>query len=91
MSKTEDGFDGKLAAIAARARMETTTRIDVTAGVLRRLRTAPGMRSSDRPMYWLAAGALAAALVVVMFSMPYLSGTLDPLSEFLADADTSVI
>jgi len=92
MSKAEDGLEGRIAGIAARARMETAPRVEVSAAVFRRLRASAAVeRSSDRPMYCLAAGALAAAAIVVMISMPYVSGTLDPLSEFLAEADTSVI
>ena len=91
MSTVEGGFGERLATIAARGRMENVPRVDVTARVLRRLRASADVRSADRPMYWLAAGALAAAAIVFMISMPYLNGTLDPLTEFLADADTSVI
>ncbi len=91
MSEDEGGFDGRIAAIAARARMEAAPRVDVTAAVLRRLRAPQGESASERPMYWLAAGALAAAVVVAMISMPYVSGALDPLTEFLAEADASVI
>ncbi len=91
MSRIEDELGGRLAAIAARARTETAPRVNVTAAVLRRLRTSSSESVSDRPMLWLAAGALAAAAVVAMISMPYLSGALDPLTEFMAEADTSVI
>jgi hypothetical protein len=86
MSRIED----KLDAIAAHARTEAAPRVDVTGGVLRRLR-ASAERASDRPMYWLAAGALATAAIVAIFSMPYVSSELDPLTEFIADADSSVI
>lgn len=78
----------RLEAIAARARMDTPPALDVTAAVLRRLRAAA---APERPMYWLAAGAIAAAALVAIFSMPYLNSALDPLSEFIADADTTVI
>lgn len=79
-----------LASIAARARMEPAPAVDVTAAVLRRLRVAEA-EAVERPMLWLAAGALAAAAIVVFLAMPYVSGALDPLTEFMAEANTSVI
>jgi len=85
MSRIED----EISAIAARARAETSPRVDVTAAVLRRLRAT--QVAADRPLYWLAAGALAAAAIVMFISMPYLNGAFDPLTEFLAEADTSII
>ena len=78
----------RLDAIAARARMDSPPALDVTVAVLRRLRVAA---SPERPMYWLAAGAIAAAALVALISMPYLNGALDPLTEFIADADTTAI
>ena len=90
MSKLDGQTGGdRLDAIAARARMDAPPAIDVTADVLRRLRT--NAAEPVRPMLWLAAGAITAAAIVAVFSMPYLNGTLDPLTEFIADADTTVI
>lgn len=86
MNETHDPLD----AIAARARMEPAPAMDVTAAVLRRLRVASADQA-ERPMLWLAAGALAAAAIVVLLAMPYLNGALDPLTEFMAEANTSVI
>lgn len=79
-----------LAAMAACARMEPAPAVDVTAAVLRRLRVASA-ESVERSMVWLAAGALAAAAIVVFLAMPYVSGTLDPLTEFMAEANSTVI
>lgn len=79
-----------LASVAARARLEPAPAVDVTAAVLRRLRVASA-ESVERPMVWLAAGALAAAAIVVFLAMPYVSGTLDPLTEFMAEANSTVI
>jgi hypothetical protein len=90
MSRTDGPTRGDhLDAIAARARMDAPPALDVTAAVLRRLRTVSV--APERPMLWLAAAAIAAAAIVAIISMPYLSGTLDPLTEFLADANTTVI
>ncbi len=80
-----------LASIAARARLEPAPAVDVTAAVLRRLRVVSAADAVERPMLWLAAGAFTAAAIIMFFAMPYISGALDPLTEFMAEGTSTVI
>jgi hypothetical protein len=78
-------------AIAARAREEAAPTIDVSQAVLRRLRRSRATYASERPMVWMAAGAIATAAIVVILSVPYLDAALDPLTLFLEEAASSAI
>ncbi len=81
----------RIEAIAARARRDTAPTIDVAQSVLRRLRKTRAAYAPERPMLWMTAGAIAAAAVVLVFSMPYLDAALDPLTLFLEEAASSAI
>lgn len=81
----------RLEALAARAREDAAPVFDVSQAVLKRLRRAPEAVAAERPMMWMTAGALAAAAVVVVLSLPYLSIELDPLARFLEEAASSAI
>lgn len=61
---------GDFERLAERARREDAAIAppDVTAGVLKRLRTVP--ETQDRPLWWVAAGSFVAALLIVGVSLP---------------------
>jgi hypothetical protein len=81
----------RVALMAERARRESAVAFDVSGAVLMRIREARMAEAPVRPMLWMAAGALAAAAAVLIFSMPYLDAALDPLTMFLEEAATSAI
>lgn len=78
-----------LEALAARARDEDTPRVDVSRDVVRRLRTA--QRATDRGLVVLTAGALTAAVVIGIVSIPYFTGALDPLTVLMETTVASLI
>lgn len=70
----------RIDALAAIARNEPAPGVDVVDDVLRRLRHTHAV---DRSMVWFTAAAAAAAAIVLVVSLPYFTGALDPLSTFI--------
>ena len=92
MKMTEQTRGERLvASVAERARREIVQPVDVSHAVLRRLRQLRPEYAPERPMMWLTAGAIAAAAIVLMLSMPYLDLALDPLTVFLEQTAASAI
>lgn len=63
--------------VAARARQEAPLEMDVSMAVLRTLRQPE--ESSDKPLAFFAAGSLAAACVVAVYTVSLLDTITDPL------------
>lgn len=92
MSKVERTKGERLvASVAERARQESVQPVDVSHAVLRRLRQLRPEYAPERPLMWMTAGAIAAAAVVLVMSMPYLDIALDPLTVFLEETAASAI
>ena len=76
----------RLARLAAR---ETVPAVDVTAGVLRRLRVR--QVSIERPLLVMAMGAAVAAVTLAVLSFPILLNMMDPLETFMETASASLL
>ena len=75
--------------LAERARREQPPEVDVVMPVLRRLRQY--RLPSDRGLWILTAGALAAAALVLAVSLPYFATAMDPLTALMETTATSLI
>ena len=75
--------------LAARARDEVIPEFDVSRAVLRRLRN--DRRPADRGLAILTASAVAAAVVVAIFSFSDFAGALDPLAMMMETTASSLI
>lgn len=81
----------RLNALAAIARHESAPVVDVADDVLYRLRNLSVRVTYDRSLMWLTVGAVAAAAIVLVISMPYFTTAFDPLTTFFETAAESPI
>lgn len=84
-----DPLDG-VERLAGIARREATPGVEVSAAVLRRLRSCEEP-AAGRGLAYLTAGAIAAAAAVAVISMPYFSAAMDPLASLIESTATSFI
>ena len=75
--------------LAAHARTEIIPDVDVSRAVLRRLRN--DRRPADRGLAILTASAVAAAVVIAVFSFSDFAGALDPLAMMMETTVSSLI
>jgi len=74
----------RFARLAARARLERVPCLDVTGGVLRRIRLAGVARDGNLPLWVVAGVSVLAASVVLFFALDAWGPMTDPLATLFS-------
>ena len=79
-----------LVALGQIARMESAPQTDVTANVLRQIRTESPLLA-QKPLMWLAFGSATVAIIMAIICTPTLLTLMDPLNTLFQSNPTSLL